>query len=160
MDCPFCKTPINSGAVKCAACLEFLSGLTCPDCSNTLPEGAKVCGHCQYRFSQISIDVTQISMRFNAEVLASLLFRFRLLPQEITTDEDKITIDSPGIFRLWNNTDEVPWNKIAGFNYRSGIIWDKIEIETRGQKPSIILGLSKDNSEQLRKVLQSIVNAN
>ncbi|OBT11765.1 hypothetical protein A9267_03840 [Shewanella sp. UCD-FRSSP16_17] len=99
-------------------------------------------------------------MHFTAEVLASLLFRFRLLPQEIITDEDKITINSPGIFRLWNNTDEVPWNKIAGFNYRSGIIWDKIEIETRGQKPSIILGLSKQNSDELRKVLQSIVNAN
>ncbi|KPZ70858.1 MULTISPECIES: zinc ribbon domain-containing protein [unclassified Shewanella] len=160
MDCPYCKTSIASGAVKCAACLSFLSGHTCPDCSHTLPEGAKVCGYCHYRFSQISVDVTQISMHFTAEVLASLLFRFRLLPQEIITDEDKITINSPGIFRLWNNTDEVPWNKIAGFNYRSGIIWDKIEIETRGQKPSIILGLSKQNSDELRKVLQSVVNAN
>ncbi|ARD22037.1 zinc ribbon domain-containing protein [Shewanella japonica] len=160
MDCPFCQNELNDGALKCGHCLEYLSNHVCPDCHGTLPLEAKVCMHCHYRFSQISIDVTQLSMSFNSEVLASLLFRFRFLPQEIVTDEDKITINTPGIFRLWNNTDEVPWNKIAGFNYRSGIIWDKVEIETRGQKPSTILGLSKDNSEQLRKVLQSIVNAN
>ncbi|MCC4833432.1 hypothetical protein LMH66_12380 [Shewanella sp. 10N.7] len=160
MDCPFCQSELNEGAIKCAHCHEYLSEHVCPDCYGTLPAGAKVCMHCRYRFSQISVDVGQLSMAFNTEVLASLLFRFRLLPQEIITDEDKITINTPGVFRLWNNTDEVPWNKIAGFNYRSGIIWDKVEIETRGQKPSVIIGLSKANSDELRRVLQSIVNAN
>lgn len=29
-----------------------------------------------------------------------------------------------GIFRLWLDEDEIPWNKIAQFNYRDGIFWD------------------------------------
>lgn len=160
MDCPYCKHQLHADALKCGHCLEYLSQHVCPDCQSSLPKGAVVCRHCHYRFSQIAISATELTMAFKAELIASVLLRFRLLPQEINTDVDKICINAPGLFRLWNNADEVPWNKIAGFNYRSGIIWDRIEIETRGQKPSVVIGLSKENSEQLRKVLQSIVNAN
>ncbi|GGW85815.1 hypothetical protein GCM10007391_19270 [Alteromonas halophila] len=63
---------------------------------------------------------------------------------------------TPGLFGLWRDSDEIQWSKVAGFSYRTGIFWDRIDIETRGQKPSTILGLDKSDGETLRNVLQKL----
>ena len=85
-----------------------------------------------------------------------MLIRARLLCESIRFNEEKVVISTPGLFRLWVNEAEVPWNKVAGFDYRSGIIWDSILIETRGQKPTMIRCLSKEDGERFRAILRSL----
>lgn len=160
MQCTYCKLEIPDDSIKCAHCQEYINGDICTQCKSTIPKGAFICKYCNFKTSTESAkSIQSIKMPhlfLKGSRIPSVLFRFRLLPHEVNTDDDKITIHTPGIFRLWCNSDEIPWNKIAGFRYRNGIIWDKIEIETRGQKPSTIIGLSKTNGSRIRKALQSL----
>ncbi|PHR98530.1 MAG: hypothetical protein COA78_26050 [Blastopirellula sp.] len=155
MICSFCHSDVPDGAIKCKFCSEFLVGQTCTQCLSTIPEEATACRYCGHRINKRKLE-TNISLEIKADVFASLVFRGRLLPHEIVSDNEKIVIKSPGLFRLWENADEIPWNKVAGFTYRSGIVWDKVEIETRGQKPSVIIGLVKADGEKLREILQNL----
>lgn len=156
MNCGYCNLDVPDGAVKCGHCGEYLAGQSCPDCLATVPEGAKVCRYCGGRFKKRRAGSADIALDMNARLIPTIFMRMRLLPQEIVADNEKIVIKTPGLFRLWENADEIPWNKIAGFTYRDGIIWDRVEIETRGQNPSTVLGIAKEDGSQLREILQNL----
>lgn len=49
--------------------------------------------------------------------------------------------------------EELPWEKVARFSHRSGLFWDAIAIETRGQTAATISCLSKRNAAKLKKLL-------
>ena len=76
-----------------------------------------------------------------------------LLAEE--TDE-KIVISTPGIFNLSKQEEEIPWRKVAGFDYRSGIFWDQVTVETRGQSASQMPCLAKSDGKRIRQVLQTL----
>jgi len=156
MICDYCKNEIPDSAVKCGHCSEYTAGETCGECLATMPKGARVCRFCGNRIKSREKPTTHISLDMRAKILPTLLFRFRLLPHEIVADDEKIVVRTPGLFRLWENADEIPWNKVAGFAYRNGIIWDKVEIETRGQKPSVVIGIGKRDGSELRAILQNL----
>lgn len=84
------------------------------------------------------------------------MIRSRFLCESIRCNEEKVVVATPGFCRLWVNESEVPWNKVAGFDYRSGIFWDSVMIETRGQKPTNIRCLSKKDGERFREILRSL----
>ncbi len=155
--CHYCCSEIAAEAQKCRYCQEYQTELECSYCRASLPEHATVCRYCNNPVVRPDAPITSIpALTVYAELMPTLLFRFRLLPQEVCTDPEKIVINTPGLFRLWQNSDEIQWGKVAGFSYRNGIFWDRIDIETRGQKPSTILGLNKATGEKLRQILQKL----
>ncbi len=76
--------------------------------------------------------------------------------QTIVLSEEKITISTPGVFGLSTHEEEIPWKKVAGFDYRSGIFWDMVRIETRGQSSSAVPCLTKPDGARIRSVLQQL----
>lgn len=154
--CPFCKETISAEAEVCSHCGERITGKACEDCSTLCPEEAKICRWCGFTFGapakKIGIDEFEIT----AQPLPTFLIRLRFLCESIRFNEEKLVVSTPGFFRLWVNENEVPWNKVAGFDYRSGIFWDAVEIETRGQNPTKIRCLSKQDGERLRDILRSL----
>ena len=91
-----------------------------------------------------------------AELLPTILQRGRLLCQKITLNQEKILISTPGVFNLSKQEEEIPWKKVAGFDYRSGILWDQVTIETRGQSSSRMPCLAKSDGARIRQVLQEL----
>jgi len=157
MICAFCKSEISDEAIKCPHCAEYTDGNLCPKCCSSIPKGAFICKFCgTSQPNRVISTQEQENLAFSCKILPSFLFRGRLIPQEILTDLDKVVIKAPGFFWLWCDQVEIPWNKVAGFSYRSGIFWDMIEIETRGQKPSHIVGLSKYDGQKIRSILQQL----
>jgi len=91
-----------------------------------------------------------------ARLLPTFLQRGRLLPQTMSLTAEKILICTPGVFNLSRQDEEIPWRKVAGFDYKSGIFWDQVTIETRGQSSSKVACLSKADGRRIRKVLQDL----
>jgi RNA polymerase subunit RPABC4/transcription elongation factor Spt4 len=133
--CPLCKEAISENAEICYHCGERITGKICEDCLTMCPENAKLCRWCGFKFRQTTKRIGIEEFEIRAKHLPTFLFRLRLLCKSIRFNEEKVIVSTPGLFRLWVNEAEVPWNKVAGFDYRSGIFWDSVEIETRGQKP-------------------------
>jgi len=120
------------------------------------PEEAEKCRWCGYKFPQAKKHIGIEEFEFTAVQLATILLRFRILCESIRFNEEKVVVSTPGLFRLWVNESEVPWNKVAGFDYRSGIFWDSVQIETRGQQPTTIRCLAKEDGERFRDILRSL----
>jgi len=156
--CPFCKSSLSAGAEVCAACGERVIGKACGDCLALCPHEAKKCRWCGFEFKRAAANTPASFEPFQivADPLATLLIRLRLLPESIRFSEEKVIVSTPGFLRLWTNDNEVPWNKVAGFDYRSGIFWDMVVIETRGQKPTLIRCLAKKDGERVRAILRDL----
>jgi hypothetical protein len=154
--CPFCIQLIPRGAEHCAHCGERVAGKICGDCRSLCPEEAHKCRWCGFVFADAAKRISVKEFEIRAAHLPTLLIRLRLLPQRARFNEEKLIILTPGIFNLWCNESEVPWNKVAGFDYRSGIFWDSVTIETKGQKPTTIQCLSKSDGEKLRDILRKL----
>ncbi|MEX0891154.1 MAG: PH domain-containing protein [Gemmatimonadota bacterium] len=91
-----------------------------------------------------------------ARRLPTFLHRGRLLPQTMRFTPEKILISTPGTFNLSTQEEEIPWRKVAGFDYTSGIFWDRVTVETRGQSSSTMACLAKEDGERIRGVLQQL----
>lgn len=92
--------------------------------------------------------------RAKASFLPTLLFRGRLIPQEIHLSAEKIVIKTWGILWLSHTDEDIPWEKIAGYHYHSGWFWDRIEIQTRGQQANSIGCLPKSGSRRIKEILE------
>lgn len=154
--CSECKAEIPADALLCQCCGEAVDGIRCEQCKSVVHKDAKICKWCGSQLLTEKVTKQSTTGFIKGEVLPSLLLRFRFLPHEVTIKEEKIVVRTPGLFRLWNQDDEIPWNKIAGFNYRNGIFWDQITIETRGQKGTSIVGLEKQQGQKLKSILESL----
>lgn len=154
--CEECGSQAAEGAARCGQCGEVIGGKECPDCLSRSKEEARVCRWCGHRFQtpEAQVDVTPRSIR--AKVAPSFLFRGRFIPQEVEITEEKLVVKAPGIFHLWNNETEIPWNKVSGFGYRDGMIWDRVTVETRGQESETVHGLAKAEGQEIRAILQSL----
>ncbi len=154
--CPYCKQAIPEDAEHCHHCGERVVGRICDDCRSLCPEDARKCRWCGFVFSDAAKRIGIEDFEITAGRLPTFLMRFRLLRQRVQFNEEKLTLVTPGLLHLWVNESEVPWNKVAGFDYRSGIFWDAVTIETRGQKPTIIRCLPKPAGERLREILRKL----
>ncbi len=155
--CPDCLSEIPDAATFCRFCGERVEGKGCTDCgARNWPEAA-LCRWCGHRFEATRTQVHQFEpFEVSAAVMPSLLLRGRLLPQTMSLTHEKIVICTPGPFNLSRKEEEIPWKKVAGFDYQSGIVWDQVTIETRGQSSSKMSGLSKADGQRIRQVLQAL----
>lgn len=91
-----------------------------------------------------------------ASMLPTILFRGRLIPQEIHVSSEKIVIKTWGVFWLSHMDEDIPWEKVAGYNYQAGWFWDSIEIQTRGQSANSISGLTKSDGRRIKESLEQM----
>lgn len=154
--CPECKSEVADEALVCRFCSERIEGKPCPHCLALCKEEAAICRSCRFEFEPSGKLVELEPFSIIAERVPTVAFRFRLLPQELHFSRDKITVTTPGVFRLWIKEEEIPWHKIAGFKYREGIFWDGVHIETRGQSSSEVKGLRKDDGATVRNILRQL----
>lgn len=153
--CPACFSAIPKSASVCCSCGTRVEGVQCEACLLLCPEGAKICCHCGSSLGRKAVELLNIAtFTINADPLATLLIEFGLHPQRVRISSDKLSIITFSLFGLAENNEEVPWEKLAGFSHRSGLFWDSIKIETRGQTSAVIGCLSKRNARRLKEVLR------
>jgi len=152
--CPECRTEIPEDAEVCRACGRRVEGKTCPGCAELCKPAARICRHCGSRFTAEDGSRLATSQTIRASLLPTLLFRRRFIPQEIHLSPETIVIRTWGFFWLTHTNEEIPWEKIAGYHYRSGWFWDRIEIQTRGQSSNAIGCLSKSNGRRIRSTVE------
>lgn len=156
VECAFCLLEVPAGAAKCGHCQEYLSGASCPDCGVTTPAGARRCRCCRAELAAAAPEMVGVDLRVTAQLAPSILLRGRFLPQQVVADPSCLRVETPGTFGLSLESEVLPWGKVAGFNHRRGIIWDQVVIETRGQKPITIIGLSREDGARLRDLLERL----
>lgn len=154
--CEECGSEALEGATRCSRCGEVVGGKECPDCLSRVKAEARVCRWCGHRFRSPELQVHVEPRRIQAKIVPSFFFRGRFIPQEVEITEEKLVVKAPGLFWLWNNETEIPWNKVSGFGYRDGIIWDRLTVETRGQESETVHGLAKTAGQEIRTILQSL----
>jgi hypothetical protein len=154
--CPDCLSEIPAAACVCRYCGERVEGVQCPQCGARNWEHAALCRWCSQPFERSRGQMTFAPFTVVAQLLPTILLRGRLLPQTISLTHDKILLCTPGPFRLFQRDEEIPWAKVAGFNYKSGIFWDEVTIETRGQSSTKVGALAKADGQRIRQVLQKL----
>lgn len=158
--CPDCLSEIPAEATFCRHCGERITGQPCPDCGSRAPEDARVCRWCGHGFASdgaagaglVDFEPFQVE----AEPLPTFLVRGRLRRQTMVLTREKILVRTPGLFNLSVREEEIPWAKVAGFDYHSGILWDRVRIETRGQSSTDFPCLAKEDGERIRAVLRQL----
>lgn len=158
--CSECHSNIPEAATVCSYCISAVEGKECPDCLTSCKKEAAVCRWCNFRFMEKEPSKGKIRTDFKpfmikAEPLPSFLFLFKLKQQEIRFYRDRIEIITPGFLGLSMTSEEIPWDKVGGYNYRNGLIWDGLSIETRGQSAGNFYYFAKDYEEDIRNVLSS-----
>ena len=154
--CPECLSEIPDAAAVCRHCTERVVGTRCPDCRTLVPDEALRCRWCGHNFKAVPARLDFETFSVTARTLPTILQRGRFLPQTIRLNEEKIVVQTPGYFRLSEKAEEIPWHKVAGFDYLSGIFWDRVRIETRGQSSTQLPCLAKSDGKRIREVLQQL----
>ena len=154
--CPECLSEIPDGAVCCAHCGERVLGKRCPECCTVIANESRKCRYCGFEFQPAAPRVELEPFSVNASLIPTMLLKGRFLTQSIQLTQEKIVISTPGFAGLSKREEEIPWKKVAGFDYRSGIIWDVVRIETRGQSSSVVSCLPKATGQKIRSILQQL----
>ena len=152
--CPECCTEIPDQAQVCHACGRRIVGKQCPECAELSKPTAKKCPCCGHDFAREEKMVVIESYSAKASMLPTILFRGRLIPQEIHLSSEKIVIKTWGVLWLSHMDEDIPWEKVAGYNYQAGWFWDSIEIQTRGQRANSISGLTKTEGRKIKETLE------
>jgi ribosomal protein L40E len=154
--CPDCLSEIPDAATFCRFCGERVEGERCSECGTRNWPEATLCRCCGSRFEGTRGRVEFEPFSVTARLLSTILQRGRFLTQTMSLTQEKIVITTPGIFGLSRQEEEIPWRKVAGFDYKSGIFWDQVTIETRGQSSSTMPCLAKPDGRRIRQVLQDL----
>ena len=154
--CLDCLSEIPAEAQFCRFCGERVEGKPCPGCGARNWSEATLCRWCGHHYETLRGPVEFEPFSVQAEFLATILQRARLLRQTMNLTREKIVVTTPGPFNLSRKQEEIPWKKVAGFDYRSGIFWDQVTIETRGQSSCKMTCLAKSDGERIRKVLRDL----
>lgn len=155
--CFACLSEIPVEAEVCRACGTRVEGIPCPECCSLCPEPARKCHCCGSSLQRPQQALLhQQTLIIQADPLATLLLELSLHPQRVVVEADKLTITSFALFGLTSHSEELPWEKVAGFSHRSGLLWDAIAIETRGQTSATISCLNKRDARRIKQVLQTL----
>lgn len=152
--CTDCLSDMPAAAEVCGACGGRVVGKRCPDCAELSREAARKCARCGYSYEREKKIADVEAFTAKADLLPTVLFRGRLIPQEIHLSSEKIVIQSWGYFWLSRTDEEIPWEKIAGYHYHSGFFWDSVEIQTRGQRANSIGCLPKSGGAKVKAILE------
>lgn len=155
-NCPDCLSEIPAEAQFCRCCGERVEGKPCSACGVRNWFEAALCRWCGHRYESPRARIKFEPFAVTARRLPTILQRGRFLRQIINLTEEKIVIITPGLFNLSRQEEEIPWRKVAGFDYRSGIFWDLVTVETRGQSSSKMACLAKADGVRIREVLQAL----
>ena len=117
--CPDCIGEIPDEASVCGHCGERVEGKRCTDCGTRCWNEARKCRECGYEFEAAASGPDFEPFSVEAEFLATVLLRGRFLRQRIRFTAEKILVSTPGVFNLSKRDEEIPWKKVAGFDYRS-----------------------------------------
>lgn len=154
--CSECGSDIPRPAHVCCYCTSRIEGIQCPACASYCPNEARLCRCCgstlQTQASELDIE----EETFAASTAGCLLLRFSLLPQTATFNKNGITVRTPAFFGLTRSTEDIPPEKVAGFQHREGLVWDAITIETRGQSNAMLLALDKEQAKEMAALLRRI----
>lgn len=155
-NCPECLSEIPDAAEVCRACGRRIAGRLCPDCAQYSKTAAHKCAHCGHGFDREDRVAAIDAFAAKADLLPTIFLRGRFIPQEISLSPEKILITTWGFFWLSRTDEEIPWEKIAGYHFHSGLFWDSVEIQTRGQKANGIGCLPKAAAEKIKKILEQM----
>lgn len=155
--CFACLSEIPAEAEVCRACGTRVEGIQCQECLSFCPEQARKCQWCGsaliHRHQGLVLPQTLV---IQADPVASLLLEWSFTPQRVVVESDKLAITTFALFGLTSHSEEMPWEKVAGFSHHSGLFWDSIAIETRGQTAARIGCLRKRDARRIKQVLQSL----
>ena len=154
--CPDCLGEIPREASVCRHCGERVEGKRCEACGARNWPDAELCRWCRERFEPAGHHLDFESFEVTARLLPTILFRGRFLVQSVSLTREKILVRTPGLFDLTQKEQEIPWAKVAGFDYHSGLFWDSVRIETRGQSSAAVGCLAKEDGERIRELLQML----
>jgi ribosomal protein L40E len=152
--CPECMSEIPQAATVCNCCRERIEGILCQECMALSPSRARVCRWCGNRLVAETERQAFEPFSTTSSAFGTFLTTLSLHPQEASFSQDKIVITTYGFLGLTSSDEEILWEKVAGFSHRSGIFWDAISIETRGQTSADITCLSREDSKKIRSILQ------
>ena len=155
-ECPECFSQIDGRASVCPNCNERIMGSRCPACLAMNSEGARLCRWCGTKLATASATRKLSAFTIKADAIGALLINHSFHPQVAAFTQDKIVITTYGFFGLTSSDEEIPWEKVAGFKHHSGLIWDQVQIETRGQSSAVISCLSRQDGERIKQVMQGL----
>lgn len=154
--CPDCRGEIPEDAEVCRHCGERVEGQRCTDCGARNWSEARLCRWCGQRFEPPGHRLDFESFRVEGQTVPTVLFRGRFLPKTVVLTREKILVRTPGPFDLRREEEEIPWAKVAGFDYQTGLFWDSVRIETRGQSSCTVGCLAKEDGHRIRELLQEL----
>lgn len=154
--CPDCLSEIPEAAEVCRHCGERVEGRQCSSCGARNWADATLCRWCRERFEPEGHTLDFETFQVAARGLPTFLFRGRFLARSVTLSREKILVRTPGPFNLTQQEQEIPWAKVAGFDYHAGLFWDRVRIETRGQSSTTVGCLAKEDGGRIRELLQQL----
>ena len=155
--CPECYSEILTESKVCPYCTIRIEGKKCKKCASFCKEEAHICAWCGNKLdNKLSLNNNFESFEISSEILPTILFRATFLPQRAVFSNEKITITTPQAFGLSYKTEEVFWSNITGFQLHSGLFWDSLSIETKGQSTNNLYALSKKNSKKILEIFRSM----
>ena len=83
-----------------------------------------------------------------------------IFPKSITINSDGIeTLERLGVIFFWRKEVEImSKDKLASVVVKSGLIWDKLTIETTGGSNALVLkGYSKSKAAKLKEMIQELI---
>ena len=154
--CFECKGVIPKDASVCRHCGQRIVGVPCPDCASICKPEAKVCQWCGRKIKKrYNLKISE-PIEVQSSFFGTLLTKFSLFPQECVFSDEKLLVRTFGFLALTKHEEEIPWEKVAGFQHKNGILWDTIWIETRGQSSACITALNKSDSMRMKVILQRL----
>ena len=154
--CSECKSVIPKEAIVCQYCGQRIEGIKCPDCASFCKAEAKICNWCGKILQKQSRMKISNPIEVRSSFWGTFLSKLSFHPQEAVFSNSKIVISTFGFLALTKHDEEIPWEKVAGFQHKDGIIWDTIWIETRGQSSAYLSALKKSDSLRVKALLQRL----